>query len=89
MDEYRIELQDDSINFMGLSEPKQINYLNFADVSKDSPWIDNPLSIRIFLSQKVTLQTRKVHDIFMMFGEVGGLYDFLVLGLSTVLGFFS
>ena len=25
----------------------------------------------------------------MMFGEVGGLYDFLVLGLSTVLGFFS
>ena len=25
----------------------------------------------------------------MMFGEVGGLYDFLVVGLSTVFGFFS
>ena len=25
----------------------------------------------------------------MMFGEVGGLYDFLGLGIGTVLGFFS
>ena len=25
----------------------------------------------------------------MMFGEVGGLYDFLALGIATVLGFFS
>ena len=25
----------------------------------------------------------------MMFGEVGGLYDFIALGIATVLGFFS
>ena len=35
LEENRTELQDDSINFMGLTEPKEINYLNFAEVSKD------------------------------------------------------
>ena len=53
MDENRIELKDDSINFMGLSEPKKINYLNFADVSKDQPCPETPLTVEIYLSQKV------------------------------------
>ena len=76
---------------MGLSEPKKINYLNFADVSKEYPFEtkENPLKVNFYLSQKVTLSTRVVHDIFMMFGEVGGLYDFLALGIAIVLGFFS
>ena len=76
---------------MGLSEPKKINYLNFADVSKEYPFErkDHPLLISFHLSQKVTLSTRVVHDIFMMFGEVGGLYDFLALGIAIFLGFFS
>ena len=30
LDEERTELQDDNINMMGLSEPKRLNYLNFA-----------------------------------------------------------
>ena len=30
LDEERAELQDDNINMMGLSEPKRLNYLNFA-----------------------------------------------------------
>lgn len=30
LDEYRTVLQDDNLNFMGLSDPKEINYLNFA-----------------------------------------------------------
>ena len=37
LEENRTELQDDSINFMGLTEPKEISYLNFAEISKDAP----------------------------------------------------
>ena len=40
MEEFRAELQDDNINFLGLSEPKKLNYLNFAEVIKDYPDID-------------------------------------------------
>ena len=41
------------------------------------------------LSQKVTRQRRVVYDIFMMFGDVGGLNDFLVLIFSGLFGFIS
>ena len=30
MDEYRTKLYDDNINLMGLSEPTEINYLNYS-----------------------------------------------------------
>ena len=43
----------------------------------------------IGLSSKVVVQKRIIYDILMMFGDVGGLYDFLVLGLSTIFSFFS
>ena len=36
LEENRTERQDDSINFMGLIEPKEINYLNFAETSMDT-----------------------------------------------------
>ena len=35
------------------------------------------------------IQKRVVYDIFMMFGEVGGLYDFYVIFLAFFFGFFS
>ena len=35
LEEYRTELQDDTINFMGLSEPKKFNYVNFAQTERD------------------------------------------------------
>ena len=41
------------------------------------------------LSAKVTKQKRVVYDVFMMFGEVGGLSDFLALVLGVIIGFFS
>ena len=41
------------------------------------------------LSKKVVLQKRIVYDISTMLGDVGGLYDFIVLVTSTVIGFFS
>ena len=35
LNEYRTELYDDRLNFMGLTPPKEINYLNFDEsVSK-------------------------------------------------------
>ena len=35
LDEYRTVLQDDNLNFMGLSDPKEISYLNFAYHNED------------------------------------------------------
>lgn len=43
----------------------------------------------ISLSKKVVYQKRTVYDIFMMFGDVGGLNDFLGVLLSSVFGLFS
>ena len=37
-----------------------------------------------FLSEEVTIQKRVVHDVFAMFGEVGGLYDFMIILCSFV-----
>ena len=56
LEEHRTELQDDSINFMGLTEPKEINYLNFAEVVRDVYADSDPLVVAVFLSQKVTIQ---------------------------------
>ena len=41
------------------------------------------------LSKRVVYQKRTVYDIFMMFGDVGGLNDFLGVILSSVFGLFS
>ena len=41
------------------------------------------------LSTKVNIQKRTVYDIFMMFGEVGGLRDFIFLILAPFLSLFS
>ena len=55
MEEFRIELFDDEINFMGLAEPKEITYLNFAEVDRDLPYENPefPLTYGFELSQKV------------------------------------
>ena len=70
---------------MSLSAPKELNYLNFAQSIQEWPVVDKTLTFSaIFtLSDKVIIQKRVVFDIFMMFGEVGGLYDFLILVLSS------
>ena len=43
----------------------------------------------INLSHKVIIQKRVVYDVFMMFGDVGGLRDFLGVFLASIFGFFS
>ena len=43
----------------------------------------------IQLSKRVTFQKRLVYDVFMMFGDVGGLNDFLGLTLTAFFSLFS
>ena len=76
---------------MGLSEPKSITFLNTdssVEYLPDTNFLAN-FSVYINLSHKVIIQKRVVYDIFMMFGDVGGLRDFLYLFLTSVFGFFS
>ena len=88
--EYRTELYDDWFNFMGLSPPKTINYFNFDPVVTMAPQQENSdMIFEVSLSNRVIKQKRIVYDVFMMFGDVGGLNDFLALGLTMVFGFFS
>ena len=75
---------------MGLEEPKEFNYLNLSDSYKiNSNPFGNSTNITISLSKKVNYQKRIVYDIFMMFGDVGGLNDFLGVLLSSFFGLFS
>lgn len=46
-------------------------------------------SINIWLSEETLIQRRIVYDLFMMFGDVGGLNDFFDLFLMAIFGFFS
>ena len=46
-------------------------------------------TIVINLSNKVQIQKRVVYNILMMFGDVGGLNDFLGLFMATIFGYFS
>ena len=57
-DEYRTELYDDPINFMGLSAPKEINYLNYsseATIEWPFPEKKVPLVLTFLLSDKVII----------------------------------
>ena len=74
---------------MDLATPQELDYLNFDDLVKETPSRGQNILLDISLSNKVIKQKRVVYDIFMMFGDVGGLNDFLFLGLSMVFGFFS
>ena len=54
MEEYRIRLQDDSVNFMNLASPVEFKFLNFADKMTEVYGLNSsPLSVEIFLSRKV------------------------------------
>ena len=41
------------------------------------------------LSNKVMIQKRIVYDIFMMSGDIGGLFDFSFLILASLFGYFA
>ena len=74
------------INFMSLAEPHELKYLNFAEAKVEKENSSGALiTLRFILSRRVYIQSRVVYDLFMMLGEVGGLSDFFVLILSTLM----
>ena len=46
-------------------------------------------SVGLSLSHNIIVQKRSVYSFLMMFGDVGGLHDFISLILSAVFGLFS
>lgn len=91
--EHRAELHDNRINFMGLSEPKQLNYLNIDDqLVEITSAATNQLTGTSFLfelSSKVVIEKRIVYDLFHLFGDVGGLFDFFVLLIGSIFSYSS
>ena len=89
MDEFRVSLNDRKLDLLGIHEPDTFEFLNFSDFVADSSLTHGTINIDIMLSQKVTIQNRIMYDFAMMFGDVGGLYDFINLSLAALVGFFS
>ena len=91
VEEYNTELYDDKLNFMDLSNSKEISYFSTGDRIIEFPFNEDSSdnSDILGLSKKVTMQKRIVYDVFMMFGDVGGLNDFLILACGSLFGFFS
>ena len=88
--ENRVELQDDNLNLFGLSEPKQLSFLNFPDHEPIN--LHNTYSYftaELVLASKIKIQSRTVYDMCLMFAEVGGLYDFMMLSFAGLMGSIS
>ena len=87
-----MELYDDRLNFLGLMPPKSLKYLNVDSKITEYPvlWAGTSAQSWAFmLSPKVTIQKRVVYDAFMMFGDVGGLLDFVYLILAAFFTVFA
>ena len=91
MHEYQTTLQDSWLDIVGLSEPKHLRYMNIDQIPVHQPRVSDLgyFAIQIFLSNRVVIQKRVVYNILMMFSDVGGLYDFIFLGLHTIITFCS
>ena len=55
LNEIQTELYDDRLNFMGLTPPKTINYLNADVITKDLTQDYGDFAIILTLSNKVTI----------------------------------
>ena len=93
LNEHKTELVDNRFNLIGFNEHKLIDYLvpdsNVVQWSKTMVNQKHGISILYSLSPKITIQKRKVYDAFMMFGDVGGLYDFFFLPIASFIEFFA
>ena len=75
---------------MGLSPVKELNFLNFNELVKEIDFSSTgSTEFLLSLSEKVIIQKRTVYDALMMFGDVGGLSDFLAVGLSAFFTLFT
>ena len=55
LEEFRAELADDNFNFMGLTAPKRVKYLNFSDTVRDFVKYSDDFTVVMTLSRKVTI----------------------------------
>ena len=80
-------LQDDWLNFMGLSEPREFHYMNAekSEIEQSVYTTFFNFSITFSLSNKVHYHRRTVYDIFHLYGDVGGFADFVTLFFGLVL----
>ena len=74
---------------MDLFESKSIDFLNFEEILETPYGVGENFSVNLKLSNNVHYHQRIVYDVLMMFGDVGGLNDFLVLLLAAIFGFFA
>ena len=84
-------MNDDNINMMGLTQPKTLDYLNFREATLNLPQQYSPqvFTVTMSLAKKVIIQKRSVYNMMMLFGDVGGLYDFFVVAIAMIFGFVS
>lgn len=60
-------LEDTIINFIDLTEPNILSFLNFAQSVDQLPQAQNEdFAMRISLSNEIKIQRRKTYDIFAM-----------------------
>ena len=78
LNEYRTELEDKRFNFLNLVQPETVNFMNFDPFFHESSVeLFTDFTIWITLSSKVSKQKRIVYNVLAMFGDVGGLNDFI------------
>ena len=84
-------LQDDWLNFMGLSEPREFRYMNAekSEIEQSVYTTFFNFSITFSLSNKVHYHRRTVYDIFHLYGDVGGFADFVTLFFGLVFSRFA
>ena len=90
VDENRVELQDSRFNLNNLVPAKEFSFLNCNEnVRKLAINAYGNFAISLSLSNKVIIHKRSIYSVLMMFGDVGGLSDFISFVLSGFLTFFA
>ena len=91
LEETRVKFYDNRFNFLGLGGEVEKRYLNFGETFSERRVIGRNyhFGIKVSMSNSVRIQHRIVQDVFTMLGNVGGLYEFLALALSFIIGYIS
>ena len=91
LEETRSKLEDGRLD-LGLKDPKQLNYLTYSSDRQLQPEYskeDIVMHFKFTLSNEVVVQKRVVYNMFTMFGDVGGLLDFILIVLTPIFSYFS
>ena len=96
LQEYRTELSDSWLPLLMFENSFELDYLNLEASPKisslntpDGEHQEFSFQVYFVLSNEITIQRRVVYDVLMMFGDVGGLYDFLILLFAGIFDAYS